>query len=272
MMKNKMYKAIALDLDGTLTNSDKQLSKRNKETVMQAAQKGVNIILASGRPIFGITPLAKELELERLGGYILACNGGLIIDCKNKETLYSNLLPQEAYADICRLAREAGVYALTYDNEEIVAESDTDEYVLKEARCNAATVKKVEDLEAFVDYPVTKFLVVGRHETLLPVQKALLEKHSGILNAFFSEDYFLEVVPKTVAKDKALAVLLEKIGVKQEELIACGDGMNDMPMLQYAGLGVAMENAYPKVKEIADEITFSNDNDGVSEIITKYFL
>lgn len=271
-MENVMkYKALALDLDGTLTDSKKQLSKRNREAVMKAAECGTKIILASGRPLFGITPIAEKLELERLGGYILAYNGGNIIDCKTKELIYSDLLPGECVHDICSLARENDVYALTYYENMIVSESDTDEYVLKEAKCNDAAIRKVENLEGFVDYPVAKFLVVGEHEKLIPVQEELLKRHGDILNAFYSEDYFLEVVPKTVAKDKALEALLKQIGLQREELAACGDGMNDIPMIQYAGMGIAMDNAYPQVKEYADYIAPSNDEDGVAEVIAKFF-
>lgn len=264
------YKALALDLDGTLTNSDKELSEENKRAIFEAIEQDATVILASGRPLFGITPIADELELQDRGGYILAYNGGNIIDCKTGKSLYSCLLPKKCMSDICRLAHETNTYALTYFGDQIVAESDTDEYVLKEAKCNAAQIKKVDSLEEFVDYQVPKFLVVGKHEDLLPVQTQLLELHSDCINAFFSEDYFLEVVPKDVAKDVALAELLGQLGIHQKELIACGDGMNDIPMLRYAGLGVAMENAYPEVKKHADWIAPSNDQDGVAYTITKY--
>ena len=99
----------------------------------------------------------------------------------------SKIMPQDCIADICSLARANGVYALTYADTQIAAESDSDEYVKKEAICNSTTIKKVDDLCKFVDYPVEKFLVVGEHEKLLPVQKALLDKHEGVINALFSE-------------------------------------------------------------------------------------
>lgn len=220
------YKALALDLDGTLINSEKKLSTQNKKAVMEAAERGVHIILASGRPLFGIEPVAEALELSRVGGYILAYNGGNIINCKTKEVIYSRNFPPECIHDVCTLAKEHGVYALSYDKDEVISESDTDEYVLREAKCNDASVRRVENLEQYVNYPVAKFLIAGEHE---------------------------------------------KLGLQREELIACGDGMNDISMIEYAGLGAAMENAYPPVKEKADIIAPSNDEDGVAEIIAKYF-
>lgn len=141
------YKALALDLDGTLINSEKKLSTKNKKAVMEAAERGVHIILASGRPLFGIEPVAEALELSRVGGYILAYNGGNIINCKTKEVVYSRNFPPECIHDVCTLAKEHGVYALSYDKDEVISESDTDEYVLREAKCNDASVRRVENLE-----------------------------------------------------------------------------------------------------------------------------
>ena len=232
------YKALALDLDGTLTNREKKVPVGNKEAIEKAIDAGVKVILASGRPLFGITPIARELELDKKGS----------------------------------LARANGVYALTYADTQIAAESDSDEYVKKEAICNSTTIKKVDDLRKFVDYPVEKFLVVGEHEKLLPVQKALLDKHEGVINAFFSESYFLEVVPAGVAKDASLDKLLTMLDITSEELVACGDGMNDIPMLKYAGLAAVMENAYPEVKKYADVDVPSNDDCGVAYVIDNYIL
>ena len=96
------YKAIALDLDGTLTNSQKKVSEKNKEVISKAIEEGIKVILASGRPLFGITPVADILELEKKGGYILAYNGGNIVDCMTGELRYSRLIPQECVHDICR--------------------------------------------------------------------------------------------------------------------------------------------------------------------------
>ena len=133
------------------------------------------------------------------------------------------------------------------------------------------SVRRVENLEQYVNYPVAKFLIAGEHEKLIPIQQELQKRHGDVIDAFCSADYFLEIVPKNVAKDRSLAALLEKLGLQREELIACGDGMNDISMIEYAGLGAAMENAYPPVKEKADIIAPSNDEDGVAEIIAKYF-
>lgn len=266
------YKAIALDLDGTLTDHNKKLPAENIKAVDKAIDMGIKVILASGRPLFGITPIADELKLEENGGYILAYNGGQIVDCSTKETIVSHELPKQCIDDICSLARANDVYALTYSDGQIVAESDDDEYVIKEAFCNSTSVIKTESLRDYVDYPVAKFLVVGKHEKLVPVQKALLDKYQGIIDSFYSEDYFLEVVPYGVAKDNSLRELLGKLDITEDELIACGDGMNDIPMLKIAGLSAVMGNAYPEVKKYADYIAPTNDESGVADIIKRYIF
>ena len=266
------YKALALDLDGTLIDSKKQLSEKNIKAIHKAIEKGTAVILASGRPVIGIAHIAKKLSLEEKGGYILAYNGGNIIDCKTGKIIYEKILPKQCIKAICEAAHKNDVIALTYTDSEIVAENDSDKYMIKESLCNDVKIKKVDNLEKFVDYPVAKFLVVGEHQKLLPVQKELLELFPGVIDAFFSESYFLEVVPAGVEKSASLENLLEILNLKREELMACGDGMNDISMLKYAGLSVAMENAYPEVKEYADYITSSNDDNGVAYAIEKFIL
>ena len=161
---------------------------------------------------------------------------------------------------------------LTYYGDKIISEKAHDEYVIKEAFCNNAEVMQIDDIPAFVDYPVAKLLIVGEHKKLLPARDKLLNLNGNELDIFFSEDYFLEIVPKNIRKDVSIDTLLLHLGIRQSELIACGDGLNDISMIQYAGLGVAMKNAYPDVKEIADYIAPSNDENGVAEVIKKFIL
>ncbi len=266
------YKALALDLDGTLTNREKKVPVGNKEAIEKAIDAGVKVILASGRPLFGITPIARELELDKKGGYILAYVRAYTPLALARLHISAIQSCGIIVADICFPVLQSTIQPPLYADTQIAAESDSDEYVKKEAICNSTTIKKVDDLRKFVDYPVEKFLVVGEHEKLLPVQKALLDKHEGVINAFFSESYFLEVVPAGVAKDASLDKLLTMLDITSEELVACGDGMNDIPMLKYAGLAAVMENAYPEVKKYADVDVPSNDDCGVAYVIDNYIL
>lgn len=267
------YKAIALDLDGTLLNSKKEISKRNKEAIMKAAKAGVKIILASGRPVPGVKIIANQLHLDQVGGYILSYNGGMIIDCKTGEVIRRETIPEKYYADIVHCANKFNVTTLTYDSEGIITNNENDEYVQLESRINNIPVRQVFHLEeeAQLDPPV-KFLCTGEHKVLREVQAKLDEKLKGAVNIFFSEPFFMEITPQGIEKASSLELLLGCLNIDRKALIACGDGYNDIPMMRYAGLSVAMANAQAETKEWADFIAPSNDEDGVAVALEKFVL
>ncbi|MDD5937193.1 MAG: Cof-type HAD-IIB family hydrolase [Clostridiales bacterium] len=265
-------KVVALDLDGTLTNSKKEISLRTKDALLKAMKQGVSVVLASGRPTMGITPLAKELNMKEHGGYILAFNGGKIIDCKTDKVVYENVLPMDCIPTLCEVVKQFGVSMLTYRGNEIICEDDDNPYLLKECFINRTKAHIIEDLAKAVTTPVPKCLILGEHEELLPVKECLEEKFKGKLNIFFSEPYFLEIMPLGIEKAASLDRLLHILKKDRSHLMACGDGLNDLTMLEYAGLGVAMENGCKEAKEIADVITASNDEDGVAVAVEKYIL
>lgn len=271
-MKKRKFKLLALDLDGTLTNSQKKISSKNKEYISYAQSIGIKIILASGRPVLGIHPLAKELELYDKGGYILAYNGGHIIDCMTSTDLVKETIPIDLIHDICSINQYFNVHPLTYNDVGVICEDDQSEYVQREAFNNKIPVIKVHSLEMQVKKPVVKFMVVGDPNELKRSYAFLTKIYNGVLNIFFSEPYFLEVTPLGIDKAASLERMLSRLGVSRDELIACGDGLNDIPMLQYAGFSVAMGNSYDETKKYANAIVGTNEEDGVAEAIEKYIL
>lgn len=266
-------KMLALDLDGTLTNSEKKITPRTRAALEKAMDAGVTIVLASGRPTVGIQPLADELNLSTRGGCILAYNGGKIIDCATGETLYQKRFPAEMIRPVCNFAAEMGINVLCYDSNGIVTEQPDDEWAGREAMICKVPLQKVENLADYLDYPICKLLLTLDPSKMAAVEPEAKRLFGQQLGVFRSCDFFIEVVPKGVAKDASLAALLERRGLTQEHLMAVGDGMNDLPMLQFAGVGVAMANADPAVKAGADDVTLAdNDHDGVAEAIEKYIL
>ena len=255
------YKLIVLDLDGTLTNSKKEITPRNRETLIRMQEQGIRLVLASGRPTYGIVPLANELRMNEFGGFILSYNGGEIINWETQEMVYENVLPNEVVPVLYECARTHQLSILTYDGAEIITENSQDPYVLKEAFLN-----KMAD----ITLPVAKCLIVGDADKLIPLEAELCLRLQGRINVFRSEPYFLELVPQGIDKALSLAVLLKEIGVAREEVIAIGDGYNDLSMIRFAGLGIAMGNAQEPVKKAADYITLSNEEDGVAEAINKF--
>lgn len=265
------YKILVLDLDGTLTNTRKEITPRNREALIQTQQQGTRLVLASGRPAYGIAPLADELQMNQFDGYILSYNGGEIIDWKSKEILYAKVLPDAVIPQLYECAKRNELAILTYDKECIVTENPEDEYVKKEAFLNKMEVRKSTDFLTDIHLPVPKCLIVGDPDKLIAVESELSIRLQGQISVYRSEPYFLELVPLGIDKAQSLTVLLEKLGMKREEMVAVGDGYNDLSMIKFAGLGVAMANAQEPVKKAADYITLSNDEDGVAAVVERYF-
>lgn len=266
------YKIIVLDLDGTLTNRDKIITPRTKEALMDAQEAGKIVVLASGRPTAGIKPLAEELELARYGSYILSYNGGMIINCGTGEAVFSSLLPAGSNEKIIRLAEEYGVDILTYEGEEIITNNKECPYAVKESNINRLPLRQVEDMKRYVSFQVPKFLMLDDGDYLVTVEPRVKAAMGRDFSVYRSEPFFLEVMPKGIDKAQSLGRLLERLDMKREEMIACGDGYNDLTMIRYAGLGVAMENAVLPVRNAADYITASNNEDGVGLVVEKFML
>lgn len=266
------YKLLVLDLDGTLTNTRKEVTAHTRTTLIKAQEQGLKIVLASGRPTYGIAPLANLLQLDKYEGYVLSYNGGEIIDWKTGELLYKNLLDPEVLPYLYQCANDNHFAIVTYDGEYVLTEYPDDEYVLKEALLNVMKIKKVDNFLKAVQHPIAKCLIVGEPTRLAVLEKEMYNHLHDRMGVFRSEPYFLELVPKGIDKAQSLAVLLKEIGMTKDEMIAVGDGFNDLSMIKYAGLGVAMSNAQEVVKENADFITLSNEEDGVAHVVEKFIL
>lgn len=266
------YQILVLDLDGTLTNRDKVVTPKTKQALMELQKQGKKVVLASGRPTHGVLPLAKELELEAYGGYILSYNGGMIQDCRTGETVFSRHIPVESNAAIIDLAIDQGVNILTYEGDRILTLDAGCPYVEKESVINRLEVVQVENMQTYVNFPVPKFLMLDDGDYLALVEAKVKAKLGRPFSIYRSEPYFLEIMPRGIDKAQSLGRLLETIGLSKEQMIACGDGYNDLTMVQYAGLGVAMENAVLPLKNIADYITLSNNEDGIAHVVEKFML
>lgn len=264
------YRAIALDLDGTLTNHEKVVTPKTREALLQASAKGAVIILASGRPTYGIEPVAKCLELNKQGGYILSYNGGNIVNAKTGEKLFSQFLPDEVIPELYAYAKEHGHALLGYAGNEIITEMPDDQYVKEESRINKMNIRKVDNLFESLEPHPTKLLMTGDPTLMLKAEEELVEKLGDRMDIFRSAPFFLELVPKGIDKAKSLTRLLTKINLTPADLIAFGDGYNDLSMLKLAGMGVAMENAAPEVRAEADYVTLSNEEDGVAAALTHF--
>lgn len=263
------YKAIALDLDGTLTNHNKEVTPFTRETLLKAQDDGAYIILASGRPTYGIVPVAECLELEKRGGYILAYNGGKIINWKTKEEIYSSFLPNDIIPELYNYTQKRQHALLGYLGKEIITETPDDQYVIEESRINKMNIRKVDNLLDHLEPHPTKLLMTGTPEQMIIAEKELKEIIGNRMDVFRSAPFFIELVPKGIDKAQSLNRLLERLNLSPDDMIAFGDGYNDLSMLKLAGIGVAMANAAPEVRAEADYVTLSNEEDGVAAAIEK---
>ncbi len=258
------YRIIALDLDGTLTNHEKVVTPKTREALLRAQADGAMIVLASGRPTYGIVPVAECLELNERGGYILSYNGGKIVDTKTHEELFSQYLPGHVIPVIYKFAKEKGHALLGYSGNDIITEMPDDQYVKEESRINKMKLIRVDNLLDHLEAHPTKLLMTGDPSDMVKAEEELKGILGEEMDIFRSAPFFLELVPKGIDKAQSLLRLLEMVDLTPADLIAFGDGYNDLSMIRLAGMGVAMANAAPEVREQADYVTLSNEEDGVA--------
>ena len=267
------YKLLVLDVDGTLLNDEREISKRTLAALLKVQQMGVRIVLASGRPTYGLMPLAKTLELGNYEGFVLSYNGCQIIKAQNGEILFERRINPEMLPYLEKKARKNGFAIFTYHNDTLITDSPDNEYIKNEALLNNLKIIKEDEFSTAIDFaPCKCMLVSDKEEALIELEQHWEKRLAGTLDAFRSEPYFLEVVPCGVNKANTLGALLEHLEVTREEAIAVGDGVCDVTMLQLAGMGVAMGHSQDSVKVCADYVTASNEEDGVALAVEKLIL
>lgn len=266
-----MFKLLAIDLDGTLLKNDKTISKVTYEAIQRARKKGVKVVLATGRPIKGISRYIEKLDLLDEDDCSVAFNGAAVQFNKTGKLIYEQNMEIEDIKYLYKLSKELGVniHALT-PNECITPKIS--EYSLLEAEINKIPLKVVDFDNLDPDTNIVKIMMIDKEEILSKTVEQLPEEVYEKYSVLRSEPYFLEFLNKEVNKGQGVKKLAEGFGIKKEEVICIGDAGNDIHMIQYAGLGVAMENAMVEVKRIADYITLTNEEDGVAHIIEKFIL
>lgn len=266
------YALIALDLDGTLTNCEKVITPRTFDALMAAQRAGVRLVLASGRPTRGIAPLAEQLRLANYGGFVLSYNGGRIIEWATKSALYGQTVSPTLIPQLFDFAEAAELPIVTYLPTTILASRMGDAYLEEESKINAMPVVVAKDFvqeASSLEGGATKFLIPGHPDKLVELEAQMKAALGSQMEVFRSASFFLELTPKGIDKAQSLQRLLDKLSLQRKDLLAFGDGYNDLSMLEFAGTGVAMANAAKEVKAIADLVTTSNDEDGIAQALDK---
>ena len=268
-----MYKLIALDMDGTLFNSDKQITDRTKETLAQARALGVKIVLASGRPLAGLQPPLQELDLIHEGEYVLSFNGALIVDAKTGEAVSKCILKGSDYKKLFKLAQELGVHCQAFSPSRGLITNETSQYTEHEASINQIDINIINPLTDITDEEdIIKVMFIDPPEILDEAIKHIPERFYEKYNIVKSTPFYLEFMTKSVSKGNAIIHLADKLGLDMSQTMAIGDAENDRAMLEVVANPVVMENGVPELKKIAKYITKSNNESGVAHAIREWVL
>ena len=265
-------KLLALDIDGTLTNTQKEITPKTLQKIIEVQEKGHVVAIASGRPLPGIRKIADTLQLDKFGGYVLAFNGGRIVNYKTGDVVYQAALDNEIVREIYDYCLGTGCGMVTYDGDRVITGTDIDGYMTFEASINHMEIMRIDNFKEYIDFPLNKCLLTAEPDKAAKIEEELDAKFGERVTIFRSEPYFVEIMPQNVHKATSLEKLLGVLEMEVKDLIACGDGYNDLTMRDYAGIGVAMANAQDIVKEHADYITLSNDEDGLVPVVDKFIL
>ncbi len=267
-----MYKAVFIDMDGTLLQKDHTVSNLNKKVIQRLLADGILVVPISARPLHGILPITKHVVPDSMP--VVSLNGGYIFH--NNEIIYEANIALPEVINIQDESKRHDVSVMYYSQMEWYAEMDSKQ-IKKEQRITDVKIK-IQPFEQTLDDWKTrntgpnKILIAGDKSLIITIENKLLELHRGKLNIYKSQPSYLEVMNLKASKARAIGFLLNKYGILQSETIAIGDNYNDKGMIEFAGTGVAMGNAPDEIKMIADYVTDTNNNDGVAKALNHFFL
>lgn len=266
-------KLIAIDIDGTLINSKHEITPYTKEVIRQVRENGVRVVLCTGRPFLGVQRYAKELGLDLEEEYLITYNGALVQDTFTKKVIHHIGLSGKDYKRMAKLAMEIGAHFHALDFGAIYTSNrDMSRYTGHDSYFTTMPIlyRTVEEIDE--KYEFTKIMLIDESDILDAAIAKIPAEFYGEYNIFKSEPYYCEILNKKASKGQAVQRLATLLNISQQEVMAIGDHPNDYDMVQYAGIGVAMGNAVEEVKNIAEYITFTNNEDGVAKAIEKFVL
>lgn len=264
------YKMIVLDIDGTLTNDEKKITPKTLDALKKAQENGVILVLASGRPVAGLEKLKKELKMDTHHGILLAYNGGKLLDAQSGTVLYEKAIPMERAKAVLRHLEQFPVSPMVM-KEKCLYVPNKDGYMADyESIINDLEVVETGTLSEFLNFNPVKILTAAPNEVLLEHMEKITAPFQEKFAFAMSAPFYLECNMKGINKAASLDRVCQSIGIDSKEIIAFGDAQNDISMVTYAGMGIAMGNACEELKDIADDITLSNNEDGIAAALEKY--
>lgn len=261
---------IVVDMDDTLLMDDHTISDENREMISKAQEMGVYVVLASGRPTSAMIGYAKDLKMDYYNSYMISFNGSTITDLKEDKVLFEHALTKEQIHSLYDFSQQNDTHIITYLGEQIISERHS-EYIDIESTITGLELVIVPSFKEAVTTSAVKCLLLEEPSYLKGVESVLKEAMPD-LSVCMSKPFFLEAAPNGIDKGAAIQVLAEKLNIHQSEIIAIGNAGNDLTMVQYAGLGVWVDNVDPELREFGDVIVASNNDHGVAEVIRRYIL
>jgi Cof subfamily protein (haloacid dehalogenase superfamily) len=262
------YKMLVLDMDDTLLNDDHTISEENAAMLFKAQELGVYVILASGRPTPAMIAYAKELQLDN--SYMISYNGAVITDLKEDKVIFEQTLTQQQVHELYDYSLKSKTHIITYVDGKIVSETDS-EYIEIEKNITGLVHNKVVNFKEEVQSSAVKCILLEEPSYLKEVEKDL-KAAMPHLSVSMSKPFFLEVAQNGIDKGASIKFLAEKLNILQSEIIAVGNAGNDLTMIEYAGLGVWVDNVDPELRDRGDFIVASNNNHGVAEVVRRFIL
>ena len=259
---------LVLDLDDTLLTDDHTISVENAAMLFKAQELGVYVILASGRPTPAMIAYAKELQLDN--SYMISYNGAVITDLKEDKVIFEQTLTQGQIHELYDYSLKSKTHIITYVNGKIVSETDS-EYIEIEKNITGLEHNKVVSFKEEVQSSAVKCILLEEPTYLKEVEKDL-KTAMPHLSVSMSKPFFLEVAQNGIDKGASIKFLAEKLNILQSEIIAVGNAGNDLTMIEYAGLGVWVDNVDPELRDKGDVIVASNNNHGVAEVVRRFIL
>ena len=288
-----MYKFVAIDLDGTMLNSYGEVTENTKNVIKKTIDKGIDVVIASGRPIDSIKTIAKEIGSKK---YFIAGNGAIVYDVQNDEIIYNKYMKREKVLEIIKICEENSISYNVYTDKTILATSLKYNVLyyhkenLKREENKKTNISIVQNMYDYVqNMKEETFLKITICDENKKIFDAIMKKMKQIKNIEILdvshmsrkiikqgteeipiEYYYTEISTQNVDKWNAIEFLMEKDGIKKEEIIAIGDNLNDKKMIENAGVGIAMGGSAPEIIEISDKIADSNDEEGVAKILENF--
>jgi Cof subfamily protein (haloacid dehalogenase superfamily) len=264
------YKMLVVDMDDTLLTDDHEISSENAAMLLKAQEMGVYVVLASGRPTAAMIEYAKELKCDVNNSYMISFNGSTITDLGEDKVLFEHSLTKEQIHSIYDFSQENNTHIITYLDGKIISERNS-EYIDLESTITGLELVIVPSFKDAVTTSAVKCLLLEEPSYLKTVEP-LLKIAMPDLSVCMSKPFFLEAAPNGVDKGAAIQILAKKLNILPSEIIAIGNAGNDLTMVQYAGLGVWVDNVDDELREFGDVIVASNNNHGVAEVVRRFIL